>query len=153
LGALVGEKTLVDLRPVSGGGKFGVLVAQDDPLAGGQAAQAFVPRGRGQPGTDSIWVLDTIDVLEQSQPGGLGYVRGVALDQLELHRDRPYEPGILSNKPLPGVPVPFGRTSHQACDIRGIEALLQRRHVPSPLSKNARQPPCPQLCGGVANSA
>ena len=109
--------------------EFDVVVAEDHPLARRQAAQALVPCGRRQPGADAIRVLDTVDVLEQAEPGGLGDVGGVALRQLELHRNGPDEPGVLIDQALPCMPVPLRGAAHQARDIRGINAPLQhRRH-------------------------
>ena len=94
--ALVGEKTLVDLGPCATAlVEFDVLVAEYHPLARRQAAQALVPCGRRQPGAHTIRILDTVDVLEQAEPGRLGDVGGVALYQLEIHRNGPDEPGVL----------------------------------------------------------
>jgi hypothetical protein len=80
LSALIGEKTFVDLRSVYGNAReLGIIVTEYDPLTRGQGAQALIARSRRQPGTNSLRILDTINVLEQPQPGCLDYIRSVAL--------------------------------------------------------------------------
>ena len=58
-----------------------MIVTEHDPLMRRQAAEAFIPRGRRQPGAHAIGILDAVDVLEQAQPGRLEDVGGIALDQ------------------------------------------------------------------------
>ena len=64
---LIGEDALVNLGCGSDhAGQDLIVVGQDDPLARREAAQALVPRRRGQPGADAVGVLDAVDVLEQA---------------------------------------------------------------------------------------
>ena len=126
-------------------------MGQDDPLARRQAAQALVPRRRGQPGADPIRILDAVDVLEQAEPGGLGDIGSVAVEQLELGGNGPDEPGVLVNQALPGPPVPAAAprtspamsTASPACSLVLVILLSpivrrpDRRH---PLRVDARAP-------------
>jgi len=75
--------------------EFEVIVAKNHPLPRRQAAQALISCRRRQPGAHAIRVLDAVDVLEQPEPRGLCDVSGVALRQLEIHRNGPDEPGVL----------------------------------------------------------
>jgi hypothetical protein len=78
-------------------------------------------------------VLDTVNVLEQAEPGRLGDVSGVALCQLEFVGNRPDESGVLIDQGLPRLPISLPGAPHQARDIRCLNASLQhRRHFFSP---------------------
>ena len=99
-------------------------MGQDYPLARGQAAQALVPGGRRQPGTNAIGVLDPVDVLKQAQPSGLGDIGRIALRQLEFRGDRPDEPGVLLDQAFPRPPVPGRGTAYEPRDVGGASILL-----------------------------
>ena len=118
---LAGQQALVDL----GGAparlfhffNFALVVAEHDPLVRRQAAEALIPRGRREPGAHAIGVLDSIDVLEQAQPCGLGDVSGVALRQLEFCGNGPDEPRKLIDEALPRLHITSGRMSYQQRDV------------------------------------
>ena len=133
--ALVGEKALVDLGPVRHSAiEFDVILAGDDPLVRRQAAQALVPCGRRQPGPHPIRVLDTVNVLEQSQPGRLGDVGGIAFYQLVIHGNGPDQPRVLINQAFPRLVIPVGGAPHQRRHIEDAEILVEhRRQFLSPI--------------------
>src|SRR5215813_487979 len=79
--------------------------------------QALVPGRGGQPAADPVRVLDPVDVLEQSQPGRLGYVSGVAVGQLEFPGHRPDQPLELFDQSFPGPAVTGRCTADELGDI------------------------------------
>jgi hypothetical protein len=88
LGALGGEQGLVDLRLMRGRAvEWLVLMSEHQPLADGQRPNALVPRCRREPGTNSVRMLDSIDMLDQPHPGCLENVRRIALDEFEVPCD------------------------------------------------------------------
>jgi hypothetical protein len=105
----LGEQRLVDFRLMPGGAVERVLlVSEHQPLAGRQGPQALVPCRCREPGTDPVGMLDPVDVLDQPHPGRLEYVRGIALNKLEVPGDRPDEPAIPIDEALPRVGVAVG---------------------------------------------
>src|ERR1700733_7706767 len=100
--ALGGEQSLVDLGLVRGRAvKWLVLMSEDEPLTAGEGPEALFPSRGREPGTDTVRVLDPVDVLDQPHPGRLENVRGVALNELEVPGDRPDEPTVLMDQALP----------------------------------------------------
>ena len=59
-----------------------------------------------------IWI-NTIDVVKQAQPCGLGNIGGVALRQFEFPGNFPDEPGVFINQALPCPLIPISGASHQ----------------------------------------
>lgn len=114
LRALRREQRLVDLGLMRGRAvEWLVLMSEDEPLTGGERPEALVPSGRGEPGTDSVRVLDPIDVLDQPHPGCLEDVRRVTLHELKVPGDRPDKPTVLLDKALPCLRIAAGGPPYQ----------------------------------------
>jgi hypothetical protein len=63
----VSEDALIDPGPGSDYADEDLLVMPEDhSLAGGQVAQALIPRRRRQPGTHAIGIFDPVNVLKQA---------------------------------------------------------------------------------------
>src|SRR5262249_56182912 len=84
----------------------------------------WVAGGGGEGGTSAGRVREAIDVLEEAQPCRLEDVSGVALHQLEITGDRPYQPGVLVNQTLPRPVVTLGGAPHQQRDVWRPRILL-----------------------------
>lgn len=96
LRALRGKQCLVDLGFVHDRAvEWLVLMSEDEPLTDGKRSQALVPSCRGEPGTNAVRMLDSVDVFDQPHPRCLENVRRVALDELEVPGDRPDKPTVL----------------------------------------------------------
>jgi hypothetical protein len=84
-------------------------------------------RRRRQPRAHTIRMLNTVDVLKQPQPRRLRDIGRVAFHQFEFAGNRPDEPGVLINQPVPGLHVTAGSASYQICDVQ-LGNLLVRCH-------------------------
>jgi len=146
LSAFVSEKTRVDIGFMGHSAlEIGVIVTEHYSLTCRYATQALIPRGGREPGAHAIGILDAVDVLEQSQPGRLGDVSGIALPQPEFPGNGPDEPGELINQAFPRLSVPASGASYQPRDTRGTKILLPRsyhrlllikRHANRPLTSS-----------------
>jgi hypothetical protein len=113
LRALRGEQSLVDLGLMRGQAvEWIVLMGEDEPLTDGEQPEALVPSCRREPGTNSVRVLDPVDMLDQPHPGRLEDIRRVALHELEVPGDRPDEPTVLVNQALPCLRIAAGGPPH-----------------------------------------
>src|SRR5919204_569562 len=80
-----------------------------EPAAGAaQGAQRLVPGGRRQPGADPFGVAQTVQVLDQPQPGGLAHIGGVGAAEAVGAGDRPDQAAEARDQPLPGPLVALG---------------------------------------------
>ena len=66
-------------------------------------------------------MLDAVDVLEQPQPGRLGYVGSIALHELEIRGNGPDQPGELINEAFPRLVISVSGAAHQLRDARCLE--------------------------------
>jgi hypothetical protein len=129
LRALRSEQCLVDLGLVRGRAvKWLVLMSEDKPFTDGERPERLVPGCRREPGTNSVRVLDPVDVLDQPHPGRLENVRRVTLDELEVPGDRPDEPTVLMDQALPSLRIAVGSPPHQSgrVEVRDVGADWRR---------------------------
>ena len=125
LSALRGKQCLVNLGRVRGRAvKWLVLMSEDEPLTDGERPEALVPSSRRKPGTNSVCVLDPVDVLNQPHPGRLKNIRRVALDELEVPGNRPDEPTVLMDQALPCLRIAAGGPPHESdhVEVRDVSA-------------------------------
>jgi hypothetical protein len=107
-----------------------LIVDQREPLAGGELPQALVAGRRREPASDPLRVFDPVDVLEQSEPGGLDHIGGVDFGQPEVPGHGPDKPRVLIDEAIPRRLVSGCRLPHEARDVRG-GVHIARRHCPA----------------------
>lgn len=109
--------------------------------------QAFVPRRRGQPGSDALGLLQPLEVFHESEPGRLYDVGGVGVTEVVGACHRPHQPGVALDEFVPGGLVSVGRPG----DELGSGTVAQLVLLDSPTVPLPSQSPWPDA--HWANSA
>jgi hypothetical protein len=115
------KQRFIDFRTIAiSSVEFRVLVDEDDSFPRRQVPEAFVPCRSRKPRTDTVGLLDPVDVLDESHPGCLNHIRGVAFTQLEPRGDGPDQLAVLIDDLIPSLDISVCDATQEETGVRGL---------------------------------